>query len=61
MPQQDAMKRENKTIYEMITYLSGRALPGVLVEEQQQQISNDLGERAKLFRTNHAIFLKFLA
>lgn len=57
MPQQDAMKRETKTIYEMITHLSGRQLPAI---PQLAPIPNDLAERTFQFHWQHNVLLKFL-
>jgi hypothetical protein len=57
MPQQDAAKRENKTIYEMIAYLCGRPLPAIPVGTP---IPADLTERTLQFYWQHNVFLKFL-
>jgi hypothetical protein len=57
MPQLDAMKRENKTIYEMIQYLSGRPLPAIPVGAP---VPNDLSERTFQFQWQHQVLLKFL-
>jgi hypothetical protein len=57
MPQQDAMKRENKTIYEMLQYLSGKPLPAI---PTNVPIPTDINERTILFQWQHNILLKFL-
>ena len=57
MPQQDAVKRENKTIYEMIAYLSGRQLPAIPVGAPVPQ---DINERTNQFFWQHKVLLKFL-
>ena len=57
IPQQDAVKRENKTIYEMITYLSGRPLPAIPVGSL---VPSDLNERTNQFHWQHNVLLKFL-
>lgn len=57
MPQQDAMKQENKTIYEMIAYLCGRALPAIPVGVP---VPPDLAERTTLFYWQHNVLLKFI-
>lgn len=57
MPHQDSIKRENKTIYEMIGYLCGRMLPAIPLGAP---IPNDLSERAEQFYWQHNVFLKFL-
>ncbi|CAF0834043.1 unnamed protein product [Brachionus calyciflorus] len=57
MPHQDSIKRENKTIYEMIAYLSGRALPAIPLGAP---IPSDITERAIQFNWQHNILLKFL-
>lgn len=51
------MKRENKTIYEMIAYLSGRPLPAIPVGAP---VPNDIVERTNQFAWQHNVFLKFL-
>ena len=57
MPQQDAMKRETKTIYEMLQFLSGRQLPAIPV---QNPVPIDLVERAVQFQWQHNVLIKFL-
>ncbi len=57
MPQQDAIKRENKTIYEMIAFLAGRPLPAIPVGAP---VPVDLGERTRQFEWQHRVLLKFL-
>ena len=53
MPQQDAIKRENKTIYEMIAYLSGRQLPAIPVGAP---VPHDLKDRTFQFNWQHKVF-----
>ena len=57
MPQQDAMKRETRTIYEMIGNICGRPLPAIPL---LAPVPNDLFERSFQFRWQHNVFLKFL-
>lgn len=57
MPHQDSIKRENKTIYEMIGHLSGRMLPAIPL---QAPIPSDLTERTVQFYWQHNVLLKFL-
>jgi hypothetical protein len=57
MPQQDAVKRENKTIYEMIAFLSGRPLPAIPVGAP---VPVELVERTNQFIWQHKVLLKFL-
>ena len=57
MPQQDAVKRENKTIYEMIGFLSGRQLPAIPVGAP---VPTDLIDRTSQFFWQHKVLLKFL-
>ena len=57
MPQQDAVKRENKTIYEMIAFLSGRQLPAIPIGAP---VPTDLAERTNQFHWQHKVLLKFL-
>ena len=57
MPQQDAIKRENKTIYEMIAHLAGRPLPAIPVGAP---VPVELKERAFQFHWQHKVLLKFL-
>ncbi len=57
MPQQDAIKRETKTIYEMVQYLSGRALPALPQNNQNYQ---DMTERVQQFYWQHNLLLKFI-
>ena len=57
MPQQDAIKCETKTIYEMLQYLSGRQLPAL---PQNNATNQDLNERTKQFYWQHNLLLKFL-
>ena len=57
MPQQDAVKREVKTIYEMITFLSGRPLPAIPVGAP---VPTNINERTKQFLWQHKVLLKFL-
>jgi hypothetical protein len=57
MPQQDAIKRENKTIYEMITHLCGRPLPAIPVGAP---VPHDIKERSFQFNWQHNVLLKFL-
>lgn len=57
MPQQDAVKREVKTIYEMIAFLSGRPLPAIPVGAP---VPTNINERTKQFLWQHRVLLKFL-
>lgn len=57
MPQQDAVKRENKTIYEMIAFLSGRHLPAIPVGAP---VPTEITERTNQFYWQHKVLLKFL-
>ncbi len=57
MPQQDAVKRENKTIYEMIAHLCGRQLPAIPIGAP---VPSDLSERTLQFYWQHNVLLKFL-
>ena len=51
------MKRETRTIYEMIAHLSGRQLPAIPITAP---VPNDLVERTFQFRWQHNVLLKFL-
>ena len=55
--QQDAAKRDNKTIYDMIAYLSGRSLPGIPLAAP---IPNELRERVQQFYWQHQVLITFL-
>jgi hypothetical protein len=57
MPQQDAIKRETKTIYEMLQYLSGRNMPAIPLTNP---VPADLTERTFQFYWQHNVLLKFL-
>ena len=57
IPQQDAVKRENKTIYEMIGHLCGRPLPAIPVGAL---VPANLTERTTQFHWQHNVLLKFL-
>ncbi len=57
LPQQDAVKRENKTIYEMIGFLAGRPLPAIPVGAP---VPVELVERTNQFLWQHKVLLKFL-
>ena len=57
MPQQDAMKRETRTIYEMIQQLAGRPLPAIPLGAP---IPHELTERTFQFQWQHNVLLKFL-
>lgn len=51
------MKRENKTIYEMITHLAGRPLPAIPVGSL---VPPNINERTNQFQWQHNVLLKFL-
>lgn len=57
MPHQDAIKRENKTIYEMIAYLAGRPLPAIPLGAP---VPTEMTERTFQFYWQHNVLLKFL-
>jgi hypothetical protein len=57
VPQQDAIKRETKTIYEMIHFLSSRTLPAISITNP---VPVDLTERTFQFYWQHNVLLKFL-
>ncbi len=57
LPQQDAMKSDVKTFYDMITYLCGKPLPGIPIAAP---VPSDLVDRMKQFFWQHNVLLTFL-
>ena len=57
LPQQDAMKSDIKTFYDMIANLCGRPLPGI---PSSAPVPIDVTERMKQYYWQHNVLLTFL-
>lgn len=57
LPQQDAMKSDIKTIYDMLGFLCGKTLPGI---PMAAPVPHDSVDRMKQFIWQHNVLLTFL-